>query len=68
MGQGRSNVCTAIKGVHVCGVKNALRTVEDRKVGDIGFFFLRKYTWVGEKCKNAGEKKYNHPFNPIFVQ
>ena len=40
MGQGRRNVCTAIKGVHVCGVKNALRTVEDRKVGDIGFFFF----------------------------
>ena len=21
----------------------------------------RKYAWVGEKCKNAGENKYNHP-------
>ena len=50
------------KRAYVCVVKNALWTVQDRKnwrkMGGGGD--VEKYTWVGEKCKNAGENKYNH--------
>ena len=62
----------ARKGIRVCWVKNALRTAEDwnswRKIegGGRGGGW-RKYTWVGEKCKNAGEKKYVKHQGPVTV-